>query len=186
MSQLNQLKLSTSGQVQEEGDDGFSVKSEDESVFQKETFSCFFGNSGVSTGFQDEKGPTEDGSPSNGRLSDIVRSRLLLSSSKSVADARDTGGQESLASSPSQPPVQDDSCFLSEEDTIIIAELVKDSSVSPVSVSGLFSNHRFTGSEVGVCDGNNGFTTVDSISNSTGNFTQEEIDGIKEILSQEC
>lgn len=192
INQLNQLKLSSYSDACDESEDELSTRGGNSAIMMGTSSGC------IVDAYADTRvGGEEDlagglGFPSSTKLSDIVKSRLLQSSSseKNFASIHG-GGQERLS-----PPYG----FLSEEDTLLIDELVRDVSILSVPVTDLSASSRleevgFGNSGIGVCDGeirngssnsSSSVATMDGVSNSTGSFTQEEIDGIKEILSQEC
>ncbi|CUV06018.1 unnamed protein product [Cryptosporidium hominis] len=91
--------------------------------------------------------------------------------------------------------------FFSEEDTILIDELVKDLSIHSVSSSYSYDASSYKSYNTNIntnnnansntCGNTNNNTSSSSnltsnVQNCTNYFTQDEIDGIKEILSQEC
>lgn len=140
---------------------------------------------------------------SSTKLSDIVKNKLLYS--KTVNNiTNDYNNNTNISTTninninnnnngqPSNFSFQNNN-FLSEEDTILIDELVKDSLVHSTfiySSNGEFShfNNTIIADNISINNINNSSNNnmAESVPNSADCLTQDEIDGIKEILSQDC
>ncbi|KAK9172411.1 hypothetical protein CmeUKMEL1_09780 [Cryptosporidium meleagridis] len=147
------------------------ISSEDNSVIQEEILSDYTNYCNFS--------PNE--SVSSTRLSDIVKNKLLSGKTSSSRLNNNNITDNSFFQN------QD---FFSEEDTILIDELVKDLSINSVSSSSHSNNSSsctsYNANSNTNSDASSGSNHTSNVQNSTNYFTQDEIDGIKEILSQEC
>ncbi|QOY41461.1 hypothetical protein cpbgf_500253 [Cryptosporidium parvum] len=190
VNQLNELKLISQNDDQlnklNKYDDTCSdneepISSEDNSVIQEEILSDYTNYCNFS--------PNE--SVSSTRLSDIIKNKLLSvkNSSNHLKNNNNNNNNNTMINNSS---FQNQN-FFSEEDTILIDELVKDLSIHSTSSSFSYNASSSTSYYTNINTNRNANSNTSSSSNLTSNvqsctnyFTQDEIDGIKEILSQEC
>ncbi|OII71244.1 uncharacterized protein cubi_01719 [Cryptosporidium ubiquitum] len=189
VNQLNQLKLISQNDdklnelnnyVDTFSDNEEQFSSENNSVIQEEAFSDNINNYNF---FEKEL-------VSNTKLSDIVKNKLLSNkvTTTTTTDYSNNHNNNHFHLNPKNFSFENQN-FFSEEDNILIDELVKD---SLVYLDPIYStNNEFENLNVGITSNNNSNNSSnsnmgESIPNCTNCFTQDEIDGIKEILSQDC
>ncbi|KAH8583970.1 uncharacterized protein ELE39_002728 [Cryptosporidium sp. chipmunk genotype I] len=173
VNQLNELKLISQSddelikldkydQICSDGDEKL-ISNEDSSVTQEETFSDYTSYCNF----------ISNESLSSTKLSDIVKNKLL--SNKNATCSNNHNINNNINYNSNKISFQNQNLF-SEEDTILIDELVKELSIHSTSS---YSNNTNSNTS-----SNSNLT--ENVKNCTNYFTQDEIDGIKEILSQEC